>query len=46
MIPVLTLYDEYTDRPKLSEQKNPFYYIVPKEGSEQLQQNSIGINFY
>ena len=33
-----TLYDEYIDRPKLTEQKNPFEYIVPppsQEGSEQ-----------
>ena len=29
MIPLTTLYDEYIDRPKLSEQKNPFEYIVP-----------------
>ena len=29
MIPVSTLYDKYIDRPKLSEQKNPFEYIVP-----------------
>ena len=29
MIPVSTLYDEYIDRPKLSEQKNPFQYVVP-----------------
>ena len=29
MISVSTLYDEYIDRPKLSEQKNPFEYIVP-----------------
>ena len=28
MIQVSTLYDEYIDRPKLSE-KNPFEYIVP-----------------
>ena len=39
MIPVSTLYDEYIDRPKLTEQKNPFEYIVPppppQEGSEQ-----------
>ena len=28
-IPVLTLYDEYIDRRNLSEQKNPFEYIVP-----------------
>ena len=39
MIPVSTLCDEYIDRPKLTEQKNPFEYIVPpppQEGSEQL----------
>ena len=29
MIPVSTLYDEYIDRPKLTEQKNPAEYIVP-----------------
>ena len=29
MIPVSTLYDEYIDRRKLTEQKNPFEYIVP-----------------
>ena len=29
MIPVSTLYDEYIDRPKLTEQKNAFEYIVP-----------------
>ena len=30
MIPVSTLYDEYIDRPKLTEQKkNPFEYIDP-----------------
>ena len=31
MITVSTLYDEYIDRPKLTEQKktNPFEYIVP-----------------
>ena len=29
MIPVSTLYDEYIDRLKLSEQKNLFKYIVP-----------------
>ena len=29
MIPVSTLYDEYIDQPKLTEQKNPFEYIVP-----------------
>ena len=29
MIPVSTLYDEYIDRPKLTEQKKPVEYIVP-----------------
>ena len=29
MVPVSILYDEYLDRPKLFEQKNPFEYIVP-----------------
>ena len=29
MIPLITLYDEYIDRPKLTEQKNPVEYIVP-----------------
>ena len=29
MIPFTTLHNEYIDRPKLTEQKNPFEYIVP-----------------
>ena len=29
MLPLTTLYDEYVDRPNLSEQKNPFEYIIP-----------------
>ena len=30
MMPLTTLYDDYIDRPKLSEhKKNPFGYIVP-----------------
>ena len=29
MIPLTTLYDGYIDRPKLTEQKNPFEYLVP-----------------
>ena len=30
MIPLTTLYNDYIDRPNLSEQKKPFvYYIVP-----------------
>ena len=36
-MPTRFLYDEYIDRPKLSEQKNPFEYIIPPSqvGSEQ-----------
>ena len=29
MIPLTVLYDEYIDRPKSTEQKNPFDYLVP-----------------
>ena len=29
MIPLTTLLDDYIDQPKLTEQKNPFEYIVP-----------------
>ena len=29
MIPVLTSYDKNINQPKLTEQKNPFGYIVP-----------------
>ena len=29
MIPLTTLYDEYNDQPKLTEQKKPVEYIVP-----------------
>ena len=29
MIPRTFLYDEYIGRPKFTEQKNPFEYIVP-----------------
>ena len=32
MIQLTFLYDEYIDRPKLTEQKNPFEYIVPQVG--------------
>ena len=38
MIPVSTLYNEYIDRPKLTEQKNPIWVYSsspPQEGSEQ-----------
>ena len=33
MIPLTFLYNEYIDRPKLSEQKKPFEYIVPPRTS-------------
>ena len=40
MTPLIILYDEYIDRPKLTEQKNPLEYTVPplplKWGSEEL----------
>ena len=29
MIPLTIIHDEYIDRPKLNEQKNPFEYIFP-----------------
>ena len=37
MIPLTFLYKEYIDRPKMSEQKKTFEYIVPppQVGSEQ-----------
>ena len=35
MIPLTSLYDEYIDRSKLSEQKNPFEFLTNQEGSEQ-----------
>ena len=40
MIHLTLLYDEYIDRPKLTEHKNPFEYIVhsPQVGSEQRDQ--------
>ena len=34
MIPLTFLDDEYIDRPKLTEQKKPFEYIVPPPTSE------------
>ena len=33
MIPLTFLYEEYIDGPKLSEQKNPFEYLVPSPTS-------------
>ena len=42
MIPLTFLCDEYIDRPKLTEQKNPFEYIVaPPPTSEVGTINSI-----
>ena len=45
MIPVSTLYDDYIDRPKLTEQKKPFEYIVPppplKRGRNKKSMNSF-----
>ena len=29
MIPITTLYDEYFDRPKMTDQEIPFDYIFP-----------------
>ena len=29
MLPLTFLYDEYIDGPELTEQRNPFEYIVP-----------------
>ena len=29
MMPITTLYDEYVDRPKLTEQKTPVYHLIP-----------------
>ena len=34
MIPLTTLYDEYIDRSKVSEQKNPVEYVVPPPSRE------------
>ena len=47
MIPVSTLYDEYIERRKFTEQKNPFEYIVPppSRGSEQLIFKNLRKNF-
>ena len=46
MIPVSTLYDEYIDRRKLTEQKNPFEYIVPppQEGRNKHAKNYTNKN--
>ena len=38
MLPLRILYDAFIDRPKITEQKKPFEYIIPPplNGSEQL----------
>ena len=43
MIPLTTLYFEYIDRSKLTEQKNPFECILPppSRGSEQQYMSSL-----
>ena len=51
MIPLTTLYDDYIDRPKLTDQENPFDYIVPPPtkvgGNNKLgfKRSSIILNF-
>ena len=42
MIPLTTLYDEYIDRSKFTEQKNPFECIVPpfQKGAQKLGEKS------
>ena len=48
MIPLTFLYDEFIDRPKLTEQKNPFDYIVPSPtrgvGTNKIENISTEIN--
>ena len=48
MIPLTTLYDYYIDRPKFSEQKNTFEYIVPplKRGRNNNQPNPLLVNIH
>ena len=43
MIPVSTLFDEYIDRPKLTQQKDSFEYKIlsPTTGSEQIRQKKV-----
>ena len=41
MIPLTILYDEYIDWPKLTEQKNPFEYIVPPPPPHKWGRNKI-----
>ena len=46
MIPLTYLCDEYIDRPKLTEQKNPFEHIVPppREGGRNKKQAMLANN--
>ena len=51
MIPLTFLSDEYIDQPKLSEQKNPFDYLVPpppphKWGRNKKRNGSCKTNIY
>ena len=49
MIPVSTLYDEYIDRPKLTEQKKPIWVYSsppPQEGSEQKGRDINGMHLF
>ena len=48
MIPLSTLYDEYIDRSKLSEQKNPFEYILPSpsKGVETMKNGFLHLKNY
>ena len=45
MIPLTTLYDYYIDRPKLTDQKNPFEYIVPPPSERGRNKNVWKISF-
>ena len=44
MIPLTTLYDDYIDRLKFTEQKNPFEYIVPRPN--QVGRNNKNSSYY
>ena len=46
MIPLTFLYDEYIDRPKLTEQKNPFEYIVPPPTSRVGTKKNLNKTFF
>ena len=49
MIQLTTLYDDINDRPKVTEQKDPFYYIFPpptKVGRNNKQFHNLKIKMY